>query len=206
MYDSLEGPIHAHAGCFAHVRRKFHEANVAAPKEAPCTRSQHILELIGELYGVEAQAREQKLDAAGRLAWRQQQGLEQKLTRLKAHLVEVRQQARLPQGLLAKACDYALNQWEKLEVYARDGEVEIDNNWCENAMRPVALGRKNWMHLGCQESGPKVAAIMTVVASALRMGLNVREYLGEVLEKLCDSVGFNVTRIGELLPHVWKKG
>jgi hypothetical protein len=82
--------------------------------------------------------------------------------------------------------------------------VEIDNNWCENAMRPVALGRKNWLHLGSHESGPKVAAIMTVLASAQRLGLNVRDYLGDVLETVCDPVGFNITRIDELLPTRWK--
>ena len=116
----------------------------------------------------------------------------------------MRARALLPQSLLAKACDYALNQWEKLEVYASHGEVEIDNNWCENAMRPVALGRKNWLHLGSHESGPKVAAILTVLASAQRLRHNVRDYLGQVLEKLCDPVEFNITRIGELLPTRWK--
>lgn len=204
VYDCLEGEVRLHAGCFAHVRRKFVEACQAAPKEAPCEPGLAVLASIGQLYGVEERARDLQLTGPARLDYRQQQEVAQKLTQLKVQILEVRAQVLLPQSLLAKACDYALNQWEKLEVYAHHGEVEIDNNWCENAMRPVALGRKNWLHLGSHESGPKVAAIMTVVASAQRLGLNVREYLGEVLETVCDPVGFNITRIDELLPTRWK--
>lgn len=205
VYDCLEGQVQRHAGCFAHVRRKFVEACQAAPKEVPCRPGQAVVESIGMLYGVEERAREMQLKGQARLAYRQEQGVGQKLSSLKAQILEVRAKALLPQSLLAKACDYALNQWEKLEVYANHGEVEIDNNWCENAMRPVALGRKNWLHLGSQQSGPKVAAILTVLASGQRLGHNVRDYLGAVLEKLCDPVGFNITRIGELLPTRWRQ-
>lgn len=204
VYDCLEGQVQRHAGCFAHVRRKFVEACQAAPKEVPCEPGLAVVASIGALYGVEERAREKQLKGQARLEYRQEQGVVQKLSRLKAQILEVRAKALLPQSLLAKACDYALNQWEKLEVYASHGEVEIDNNWCENAMRPVALGRKNWLHLGSHESGPKVAAILTVLASAQRLGLNVREYLGKVLETLCDGEGFNITRIGGLLPSRWK--
>jgi len=97
-----------------------------------------------------------------------------------------------------------LNQSEKLVVYAQDGQIEIDNNWCENAMRDIALGRKNWMHLGSQESGPKVAAIMSVIASAQRAGHDVRRYLTAVLEKLADPE-FKITQIETLLPSNWKE-
>ena len=103
---------------------------------------------------------------------------------------------------LGKACSYTLGQWDKLMVYARDGRVEIDNNWCENEMRPIALGRKNWMHLGSEESGPKVAAIMTVIASAKRAGANVREYLAWVLPKLNDPATTEADLV-EMLPARW---
>lgn len=204
VYDCLEGQVQRHAGCFAHVRRKFVEACQAAPKEVPCEPGLAVVASIGALYGVEERARQMQLKGQARLDYRQEQGVAQKLSRLKTQIIEVRANALLPQSLLAKACDYALNQWEKLEVYASHGEVEIDNNWCENAMRPVALGRKNWLHLGSHESGPKVAAILTVLASAQRLGHNVRDYLENVLEKMCDPAGFNITRIGELLPTRWK--
>ena len=205
VYDCLEGQVQRHAGCFAHARRKFVEACQAAPKEVPCEPGLGVVASIGQLYGVEERARQMQLKGRARLDYRQEQGVAQKLASLKKQILEVRAKALLPQSLLAKACDYALSQWEKLEVYASHGEVEIDNNWCENAMRPVALGRKNWLHLGSHESGPKVAAILTVLASAQRLGLNVREHLGAVLEKLCDPEGFNITRIGELLPTRWQQ-
>lgn len=204
VYDCLEGQAQRHAGCFAHVRRKFVEACQAAPKEAPCEPGLAVVASIGELYGIEERAKGLCLKGPARLEYRQQQELVEKLTQLKAQILEVRAKALLPKSLLARACDYALNQWEKLEVYAHHGEVEIDNNWCENAMRPVALGRKNWLHLGSHESGPKVAAIMTVLASAQRLGLNVRDYLQDILERMCDPVGFNITRLGELLPGRWQ--
>ena len=204
VYDCLEGQVQRHAGCFAHVRRKFVEACQAAPKEVPCEPGLAVVASIGELYGIEERAKGLCLKGPARLEYRQQEQLVEKLTQLKAQILEVRAKALLPQSLLAKACDYALNQWEKLEVYASHGEVEIDNNWCENAMRPVALGRKNWLHLGSHESGPKVAAIMTVLASAQRLGLNVRDYLQDILERMCDPAGFNITRLGELLPGRWQ--
>jgi transposase len=203
VYTELGRRLHSHAGCWAHVRRKFDEARKVAPKEVPCKSSQEVLELIGKLYLVEKEAREQGLDAAGRLALRQQRKVSEQLKGIKQRVMEIRQRV-LPASLLSKACDYMLNQWEKLVVYAQDGQIEIDNNWCENAMRDIALGRKNWMHLGSQESGPKVAAIMSVIASAQRAGHNVRRYLTAVLEKLADPE-FKITQIETLLPGNWKE-
>jgi transposase len=202
VYTALGKGLLSHAGCWAHVRRKFDEARKVAPKEVPCTRSQEVLDLIGKLYLAEKEAREQGLDAAGRLAWRQQRKVSEHLQNIKERVIEIRQKV-LPASMLGKACDYTLNQWEKLVVYAQDGQIEIDNNWCENAMRDIAIGRKNWMHLGSQESGPKVAAIMTVFASAQRAGHNIRRYLTSVLEKLADPA-FKITQIQTLLPGNWK--
>jgi len=202
VYTPLGRRLHSHAGCWAHARRKFDEARKVAPKEAPCLRSQAMLDRIGELYAVEAEARDSGLKGEARLRLRQQRGVPAKLEAIKKAVVQFRQEV-MPASQLGKACDYVLNQWEKLCVYGGDGEVEIDNNWCENAMRPVALGRKNWMHLGCQESGPVVAAIMSVIASAQRAGLNVRHYLHDVLQRLA-SRDFKVTQLDELLPENWK--
>ena len=202
VYTPLGKELRSHGGCWAHVRRKFDKARKIAPKEAPCTDSQEMLDRIAELYVIEAEAREQSLKGEARLSLRQQRGVEAKLAAIKAAVIAIRQKI-LPASQLGNACDYSLSQWEKLKVYAHDGEMEIDNNWCENAMRPVALGRKNWMHLGSQESGPVVAAIMSVIASAQRAGLNVRAYLTDVLERLA-SPDFKVTRLAELLPANWQ--
>lgn len=202
VYTALGRRLFSHAGCWAHARRKFDEARKVAPKEAPCTKSRAMMERIGELYAVEDEARENGLKGEARLLLRQQRGVPAKLEAIKKAVVQFRQEV-MPASQLGKACDYVLNQWEKLCVYGGDGEVEIDNNWCENAMRPVALGRKNWMHLGCQESGPVVAAIMSVIASAQRAGLNLRHYLGDVLQRLA-SRDFKVTQLDELLPENWR--
>ena len=114
-----------------------------------------------------------------------------------------------PQSALGKACAYALNQWERLERYACPGHgmVEIDNNWAENAMRGVALGRKNWIQIGSESAGPKVAALLSVLETCKRLKLNAREYLLEVLPVLA----YQDTRAGlsevksaaELTPTAW---
>lgn len=87
------------------------------------------------------------------------------MTPLGERIVEIRQQTT-PASMLAKACDYALGQWERMKGYLGDGRIEIDNNWCEGAMRPVALGRKNWLRVGHETAGPKLAAIMSIVETA----------------------------------------
>lgn len=202
VYTALGLNLQSHAGCWAHARRKFDQARKAAPKEAPCPESQEVLDLIARLYAVESEAREAQLDPQARLRLRQERGVPAQLDALCKRIIQIRQQA-LPASLLAKACDYLLNQWARFCVFAADGQVEIDNNWCENGMRPIALGRKNWMHLGSEQSGPPVAAIMTVLASAQRAGLNIRLYLAHCLEKLADR-NFTTDQIQTLLPEIWK--
>jgi transposase len=204
VYTPLGKGLQSHAGCWAHVRRKFDKASKVAPQGAPCTQSAQMLGSIAALYAVEAEAREQGLQGQARLALRQQRAVEAQLSAIKERLLEIRQKPSvLPASQLGKACDYALGEWEKLTVYAKDGEMEIDNNWCENEMRPIALGRKNWMHLGCQESGPVVAAIMSVMASAQRAGHNLRDYLSDVLGQLCERT-FTTSSLPGLLPDRWK--
>jgi transposase len=112
------------------VRRKFNEALKVATKEVPCQRSQEVLDLIGKLYLVENEAREQGMDASRRHAWRQQRKVGAHLQNIKKRAIEIRQKV-LPASMLGKASDYAINQWEKLVVYKQDGQIEIDNNWTE---------------------------------------------------------------------------
>jgi hypothetical protein len=107
------------------------------------------VERIGQLYAVEKEARENRLGPEERLALRRARS-QPVMRALKARLVEIRQQLAAG-GKLARACDYALGQWSRLEEYLRDGVIEIDNNWCEGAIRPLALGRKNWLHIGSPE-------------------------------------------------------
>jgi transposase len=195
VYDKLgEGIVYA--GCLAHARRGFAEAAKLAPLDP---LPAEMIARLAQLYAVEKEAREAGLGTAARLALRQAKSLAI-MAQLKARLLEVRQQI-LPGGRLAQACEYALGQWSRLQEYLQDGLLEIDNNWCEGAMRPLALGRKNWLHIGSPEAGPKIAAIASIVETCRRLDINLRVYLGEVLPKLgqCPS-----NRVGELTPTAWK--
>jgi transposase len=93
----------------------------------------------------------------------------------------------LPASALAKAANYTLALWPKLTRFLEYPELELSNNLTENSVRPVALGRKNWIHIGSQQAGPKVAAILSVVETCRRMNIPVREYLAAVLPGLADT-------------------
>jgi transposase len=195
-YDQLgEGIVYA--GCMAHVRRSFVEAAKLAPQNP---LPPEIVERISQLYAVEEKARQAGLGPVERQALRQGQSAPL-MEALKLRLVEIRQQIA-PGGKLAQACDYALGQWSRLEEYLKNGLVEIDNNWCEGAMRPLALGRKNWLHLGSPEAGPKVAAIASIVETCRRLDINLRTYLKDILPKLGD---WPANRVAELTPTAWEE-
>jgi transposase len=194
-YDKLGQDI-VYVGCMTHVRRGFVEAAKLAPNNP---LPLEIIGRIGQLYAVEAKARQAGLGPVERQALRQEQSAPV-MAALKLRLVEIRQQIA-PGGKLAQACAYALRQWSRLEEYLKDGLLEIDNNWCEGAMRPLALGRKNWLHLGSPEAGPKVAAIASIVETCRRLDINLRAYLTDVLPKLGD---WPANRVAELTPAAWK--
>jgi transposase len=90
----------------------------------------------------------------------------------------------LPQSTFGRAAAYTLNMWAKLERCFEYEQVELSNNLAENSMRPVALGRKNWLHVGSVKSGPKVAAILSIVESCRRLVVPVQQYLSDVLPGL----------------------
>jgi transposase len=90
----------------------------------------------------------------------------------------------LPSSKLAETWQYALNQWARLKVYLQNGRVEIDQNLCENAMRRLALGRKNWLHIGSQEAGPKIAAMLSIMETCKPSRSTCTKYLSDVLPKL----------------------
>jgi transposase len=195
VYAKLgEGIVYV--GCMAHARRGFVEAAKLAPLDLV---PREVLERFAQLYAVEKEAREGVLSAEARWALRQAKSVPV-MAALKARLVEIRQQIT-PGGKLAQACDYALGQWSRLEEYLRDGRVEIDNNWCEGGLRPWALGRKNWLHVGSPEAGPKIAAIASIVETCRRLDVPLRDYLRDVLPKLGQ---WPITRVAELTPTAWK--
>jgi transposase len=194
-YDGIGGDGLIYAGCMAHARRGFIDALKVAPGDPDAAA---VVALFAKLYGVEKRAREIGLSAAERVVLRQLRSAPV-LTSLKAKIIALRQQV-LPKSAFGQACDYTLSQWDRLVVYATHGEVEIDNNWCENAMRPVALGRKNWLHIGSEDAGPRVAAIASIVETCRRLQINVRDYLLDVLPKV---PGWPAQRIAELTPMAW---
>jgi transposase len=194
-YDCIGGEGITHAGCMAHARRGFVDALKVAPSDRALGA---IVQEIAQLYAVEKRAREIGLTPGERARLRKLRS-EPLLAALKEKVVGLRKQV-LPQSAAGKAANYALGQWERLIVYATRGEVEIDNNWCENAMRPIALGRKNWLHIGSEEAGPRIAAISSVLATCKRLTVNARDYLIDVLPKI---PSWPANRVAELTPMAW---
>ena len=198
-YDELEPESRniVRAGCWAHCRRYFDKAHKVAPRE---TDALSVVKKIGDLYLVEEQARNEKMDAAARLALRQQKSVEV-MAELKPQIQKLQEKA-LPKSALGRACNYALGQWERLQVYLKDGKIEIDNNRCEQGLRPVALGRKNWMLIGSEAAGPKVAAILSIIETCRRLNIDVRRYLKDVLPQLAQ---WPLPQVSSLTPLAWLK-
>ena len=203
-YDHIGGVEMELFGCMAHGRRKFIDAIKLNPKDA---ESIAIVAQIGRLYDVEQEAREANLADEEREALRGEKCVPQ-LARLREMIVKARAGA-LPKSALGKACTYAINQWERLIAYAQkgNGRVEIDNNWAENGMRGIALGRKNWIHIGSEAAGSKIAAILSVLETCKRLKINAREYLEDVLPKLAYMSTRPQARthsMADLTPMAWK--
>ena len=152
-----------------------------------------MLRRIGELYAVEAQARDG--DVAARLALRQQHSMP-KLSALRDWLVAQRVKTAEGTGL-ARAIDYSLKRWPALMRYVDDGALPIDNNPAENAIRPITLGRRNWLFTGSERAGCRAAAIQSLLATAKLNGLEPYAWLKDTLEKL---PAWPYSRIDELLP------
>jgi transposase len=194
-YDHVGGPGIVHAGCWSHSRRKFFEAAQLNPDDVTATR---IVARIDELFGIDAWAREQNLDLDARHALRL--GRSKPLLEVIRGEVEAARDVSLPSSALGKAAHYTLSQWRKLTRFLENPELELSNNLAENSMRPVALGRKNWIHVGSQQAGPKVAAILSIVESCRRLKIPIREYLAAVLPGLAD---ISIQQLAELTPTAW---
>jgi transposase len=106
----------------------------------------------------------------------------------------------LPAGALAKASNYTLALWPKLTHFLQYPKLELSNNLAENSMRPVALGRKDWIHIGSQQAGPKVAAILSIVETCRRINIPVRDYLAAVLPGLANM---SIQCLAQLTPTAW---
>jgi len=194
-YDQVGGPKLVHAACWAHSRRKFHEAVKLNPQDKVAIG---LVARIDDLFALDARARAENLDLRARHALRQEQA-RPVLEDLKQK-IEAARAAALPSSALALAARYTLALWPRLTRFLDYPELELSNNLAENSMRPVALGRKNWIHLGSPQAGPKVAAILSVVETCRRLKISIRDYLGAVLPGLART---SIQRLAELTPQAW---
>lgn len=200
VYDGLSSPNGASrkgiigVGCFAHARRYFEQA-----KESDPLRAEWMLLAIQQLYAIERQAREEAMSYPERYLLRQQDS-QPILNTIKAWLDEECLQV-LPKSLMGKAIGYMLNQWPKLQNYLLDGRLEIDNNLVENAIRPVALGRKNYLFAGSHEGAKRAALVYSLVATAKLHEVEPFEYLKDVIGRISD---YPYQQITDLLPANWK--
>ena len=185
------------AGCWAHVRRKFFEAQEQSPRTAGW-----IMRQIQLLYRVEARLRQHRAGPRLREAVR---AFESRpiVVRIERALIRLKSSGKhLPQSLLGIAMDYALGQWQTLDVYLGDGRVEIDNNLVENAIRPTALGKKNWLFMGDADAGQRGAILYTLVESCRRRNVDPYSYLKDVLTRLPRMTNH---QIHQVTPSAWAK-
>ena len=179
--------------CWAHARRKFDEAASSRPKEAT-----EILAGIARLYHeVETPGKEMKPEELYQLR-------QQKAKPILDNLFEVLENLKgktIPSEPLRKAIDYSLNQKEALYRYLENGYLKPDNNTAENAMRPVALGRKNWLFVGSERGGHAAALYMSLIQSCKNCDINPWEYLNDMLRRI---MSHPVSKLRELLPDQWK--
>ena len=193
--NGIGGPAMVHACCLAHARRKYIDAIKVDPKDKD---SASIVALMDELFAIDAEARAKKMNHAERHALRMERA-PALVTELRTQILAAQCKV-LPQSAAGKAARYTLALWNKLTIFLEYPELELSNNLAENSMRPVAIGRKNWVHLGSKEAGPKVAAIFSIVESCRRLGLPIREYLTVVLPGLADR---SVKSLDQLTPAAY---
>jgi transposase len=185
------------AYCWAHVRRKYNDALEGSPRTAGW-----MIRQIQLLYRIESRLREQKAGPVLRQAVRASQSKPIVERIRKACGLLVRSKRFLPKSAMQNAMEYTLAQMPGLVVYLEDGRIQIDNNSVENAIRPTALGKKNWLFIGEAEAGDRSAIIYTVIESCRRRGLDPYAYLKDVLTRLPQ---ITIQKVPDLLPAVWNK-
>jgi len=183
-----------HLGCWAHARRKFFEA-----LENDKTRATLALAFIGKLYEVETHCRDKQLRANDKKSYRLDHALpvlEAFSTWLKENYAQV-----LPKSIIGKAMAYTMTRWEQLSNYLMDGMLEIDNNKIENVIRPVALGRKNYLFAGSHPAAQRAAMIYSFFAMCKKEEVNPQQWLKYVFDHILDT---NIQKIQELMPKNYK--
>jgi len=194
-YDDVGGPKMVHVGCWAHARRKFVDAVKLNPQDAEAVK---MVVRMDALFLVDRDGRQREMSVDQRLQQRRE--LAQPWVDEIRDACQSLKKRALPQSASGKAAAYTLNMWPKLARCLEYEQVELSNNLAENSMRPVALGRKNWLHVGSVKAGPKVAAILSVVESCRRLDVSVKDYLADVLPGMDRRL---VSQVAELTPARW---
>lgn len=194
-YDDVfaQQPAIVEVGCWAHARRYFKEAMPTAP--GVCAP---VVATIGQLYGIERAARDQEPRA--RQPRRQEQA-RPILATLQTYLQAQRATA-LPKSPLATATGYALRNWTALTRYPEDGRLKIDNNGAEQALRPIVLGRKNWLFAGSEAAAHRTAILCSLVQTCKHLQINPYVYLRDVIERVSTHPA---RRVLELTPREWQR-
>jgi transposase len=177
----------------AHARRKFFDLHATNKSQV----AEKALHYIAALYEIEREVKDLEPDMRHRIRQEKAAPIIEAL-----HAWMIAQRELVPEGsAIAKALDYSLKRWVALIRYLEDGAVPIDNNWCENQIRPWALGRSNWLFAGSLRSGKRAAAIMSLIQSARLNGHDPYAYLKDVLTRLPAQ---RASEIEVLLPHRWQ--
>ncbi|WKN41685.1 IS66 family transposase [Tunicatimonas pelagia] len=180
--------------CMAHARRYFEKA-----LDSDAERATYALSEIQKLYAVERHGRQEDLSDEQRYVLRQEQAVPI-LEELHAWLLEQAANV-LPKSLIGKAVAYSLRRIKTLSLYTTDGRLEIDNNLIENTIRPIALGRKNYLFAGSHAAAQRIAVFYSLLGSCKLHGIEPYSYLKDILERLPDHP---INEIEDLLPHRWK--
>ena len=191
-YKALFASGITEVGCLAHARRKFHDLWVN--HQSPL--AEEALKYFGGLYEIERQVRELTAEERQRIRQLQARPIADKFH----DWLRLQRQKTTEGTAIAKAINYSLGRWQALTRFLDDGSLPIDNNWVENRIRPIALGRSNWLFAGTLRAGQRAAAVMSLIQSARLNEHDPYRYLKDVLERLPTQPA---SRIGELLPHSW---
>ena len=182
--------------CMAHARRKFHEA---LQNDLP--RAEYALALFRQLYAIERRIKDQALTGDAIVQLRQQEAVPI-LQTLKTWMEAEYPKIVVKKSPIAQAKGYFLPRWEKLCIYTKDARLHIDNNMVENAIRPVAVGRKNYLFAGSHEAAQRAVMVYSLLATCKLHNINPYYWLRDVLENMHR---FNTNNIEGLLPQNWKK-
>ena len=180
-------------GCIAHARRKFFDLHVSNQSQI----AGQALAYIGQLYEIEREVKSFGADERQKI----RQSRSKPLADAMHEWMQLQRQKITDGSATAKALDYSLRRWSPLTRFLDDGQLPIDNNWIENQIRPIAIGRNNWLFAGSLRAGQRAAAVMSLIQSAKLNGHDPYAYLKDVLQRLPTHKN---SQIAQLLPHRWQ--